>query len=486
MNINQIEKKIELLEKSSTRLELNEEERRSDFSEFYNYSEDFLNKVNNLPAFVPDYEGKENFDKYPFAEKGTSPKDIIDFMSENVDRAGINPASGGHIGYIPGGGIYSAAMGDYLAAAMNRYSGVFYASPGAVRIENQIIDWVADLIGYQDGYGGNLASGGSMANLIAIAAARKAKNLKSRQIDISVVYITQQVHHCVTKALRVLGMDEIIIRSVPMDENYKMKASSLDELVANDKEQGLNPFLVVGSAGSTDVGAIDPIAEIADVSEKHNLWFHVDGAYGGFFLLSDEVKGKFEGIERADSVILDPHKGLFLPYGVGVVMVKDINHLLEANSYDANYMQDTRDHRQEYSPADLSPELSRHFRGLRMWLPLKLHGIEPFRYCLEEKIWLTRYFFEKVQELGLEVGPEPELSVAAFRFNHPDIDNNEVNKKLLQKIHNDGRVFISSTTLEGQFWMRIAVLSFRTRKWHLDVILELLEEGLAELNLTQS
>ena len=486
MNIDQIEKKIELLEKSSTRLELNEEERRSDFSEFYNYSEDFLNKVNNLPAFVPDYEGKENFDEYPFAEKGTSPKEIIDFMSENVDRAGINPASGGHIGYIPGGGIYSAAMGDYLAAAMNRYSGVFYASPGAVRIENQIIDWVADLIGYEDGYGGNLASGGSMANLIAIAAARKAKNLKSRQIDSSVVYITQQVHHCVTKALRVLGMDEIIIRSVPMDENYKMKASSLDELVTNDKEQGLNPFLVVGSAGSTDVGAIDPIAEIADVSEKHNLWFHVDGAYGGFFLLSDEVKGKFEGIERADSVILDPHKGLFLPYGVGVVMVKDVNHLLEANSYDANYMQDTRDHRQEYSPADLSPELSRHFRGLRMWLPLKLHGIEPFRDCLEEKIWLTRYFYEKVQELGFEVGPEPELSVAAFRFNQSGIDNNEVNKKLLQKIHNDGRVFISSTTLEGQFWMRIAVLSFRTRKWHLDVILELLEEGLAELNLTQS
>lgn len=481
MNLNQIEQKIEDLEKSSLKLEPNEDERKQHFNTFQNYTNEFLNKVNDLPAFVPDYEGKENFDNYPFVEKGVGAEELVQFLSHNVDRAGINPASGGHIGYIPGGGIYSAAMGDYLAAAMNRYSGVFYASPGAVRIENQIIDWVAELIGYGDGYGGNLASGGSMANLIAIAAARNAKAVKSKHIETSVVYITQQVHHCVTKALRILGMDEIIIRMVEMDDEYKMNPESLEKLVVQDKSNGLNPFLVVGSAGSTDVGAIDPIDEIADVSEKHNLWFHVDGAYGGFFLLSDEVKHKFKGIARADSVILDPHKGLFLPYGVGVVMVKNIDYLLEANSYDANYMQDTRDHRQEYSPADLSPELSRHFRGLRMWLPLKLHGIEPFRDGLDEKIWLTRYFYEKVQKLGFDVGPEPELTVAAFRYNKPDADNNKINKKLLERIHNDGRVFISSTTLDGQFWMRIAVLSFRTRKWHLDVILELLEEGLDEM-----
>lgn len=478
MNIDQIETKLEELKQSSIRLEPNEQERVRHFNTFQNYTNDFLNEVNDLPAFVPDYNGKDKFDNYPFSEKGVEAEELVQFLSDNVDRAGINPASGGHIGYIPGGGIYSAAMGDYLAAAMNRYSGVFYASPGAVRIENQIIDWVAGLIGYREGYGGNLASGGSMANLIAIAAARKAKGIKSKDIENSVVYITQQVHHCVTKALRILGMDEIIIRMVEMDNEYRMKPSSLAELVERDTNTGLTPFLVVGSVGSTDVGAIDPIDAIADITEAHNMWFHVDGAYGGFFLLSDEVKHKFKGIDRADSVILDPHKGLFLPYGVGVVMVKDVNHLLEANSYDANYMQDTRDHRQEYSPADLSPELSRHFRGLRIWLPLKLHGIEPFRDCLDEKIWLTRYFYEKVQKLGFEVGPEPELTVAAFRYSKSGEDNNAINKKLLERIHNDGRVFISSTTLDGQFWMRIAVLSFRTRKWHLDVILEILEEGL--------
>jgi len=476
MNIDQIETKLEELKQSSIRLEPNEQEREKHFNTFQNYTNEFLNKVNELPAFVSDYDGKEKFDNYPFSEKGVEAEELVQFLSDNVDRAGINPASGGHIGYIPGGGIYSAAMGDYLAAAMNRYSGVFYASPGAVRIENQVIDWVAGLIGYGEGYGGNLASGGSMANLIAIAAARKAKKIKAKDIEFSVVYITRQVHHCVTKALRILGMDEIVIRMVEMDNEYRMKPNSLAELVDRDSATGLTPFLVVGSVGSTDVGAIDPIEAIADISEKNDLWFHVDGAYGGFFLLSDEVKDKFKGIERADSVILDPHKGLFLPYGVGVVMVKNVNHLLEANSYDANYMQDTREHRQEYSPADLSPELSRHFRGLRIWLPLKLHGIEPFRDCLDEKIWLTRYFYKKVQELGFEVGPEPELTVAAFRYNKSGEDNNAINKKLLERVHKDGRVFISSTTLDGQFWMRIAVLSFRTRKWHLDVILELLAE----------
>jgi glutamate/tyrosine decarboxylase-like PLP-dependent enzyme len=257
-----------------------------------------------------------------------------------------------------------------------------------------------------------------------------------------------------------------------------MLPQMLREQIEKDKENGLTPFLVVASAGSTDVGAIDPIAEIADIAEEFDTWFHVDAAYGGFFLLCEETKAKFEGINRADSIALDPHKGMFLPYGLGMVMVKDIRHLLEANSYEASYMQDTRDFHQEYAPAELSPELSRHFRGLRMWLPMKLHGIAPFRACLSEKIWLTRYFYEKVKGLGFELGPYPELTVMAFRYVPDSGDTNEFNQKLLAIIHNDGRVFISSTTIDGKFFMRIAVLSFRTHKYHLDTLLEQLEKGI--------
>lgn len=478
MNIKDIEDKISLYELEGLKLEPNRTKRTEYFDKVKDYTEDFLDNVHDLKAFVNDYKNDGSFDKSPFQDVPTDTNTIIDFLKENVDRAGINPASGGHIGYIPGGGIYSAAIGDYLAAVMNRYAGVFFASPGAVRIENQLIDWVGELVGYEKGFGGNLASGGSMANLIAISTARIAKGIKAKDIDTSTIYLTKQAHHCVTKALKIVGLDEIQLRYIEMDSKYRMQVEKLEEQIKSDIDNDLNPFMIVASAGSTDVGAIDPLDEIANISEKYNLWYHIDGAYGGFFLLCDETKNKLNGINRADSVILDPHKGMFLPYGVGIVMVKDIKDLLEANSYDANYMQDTKDFQQEYSPADLSPELSRHFRGLRMWLPMKLHGIEPFRACLTEKIWLTRYFYKKVQQLGFEVGPEPELTVAAFRFVPNGMDANDFNKYLLKKIHDDGRVFISSTSLKGDFWMRIAVLSFRTHKYHLDIILEILEDGL--------
>lgn len=480
MNLKLIEQKIDLFENQSKDLEPNTQQRSEYLDKVINYTEDFLDTIHSKKAFINEFENDGSFDRFPIEETSIETDEIIDFLRNNVDRAGINPASGGHIGYIPGGGIYSAALGDYLAAVMNRYAGVFYASPGAIRIENQLIDWVGDLVGYEKGFGGNLASGGSMANLIAISTARIAKKIKAKDIEKSVIYLTQQAHHCITKALKIVGLEEIQLRYIEMDSQYRMKVEVLEELIIADRKEGLNPFMVVASAGSTDVGAIDPLDNIANISEKYNLWFHVDGAYGGFFLLCDETKDKLKGINRADSVILDPHKGMFLPYGVGIVMVKNVHHLLEANTYDANYMQDTKGFQQEYSPADLSPELSRHFRGLRMWLPLKLHGVAPFRACLSEKVWLTRYFYEKVQELGFEVGPEPELTVAAFRFVPKGKNADEFNKLLLKKIHDDGRVFISSTMLGGEFWMRIAVLSFRTHKYHLDIILELMEEGISE------
>lgn len=480
MNLVEIESNIEKFEKEGLKLEPKSEVRSEYLGKVIDYTEDFLDDVHNRKGFVNDFINDGAFDRFPFTETPIDSSTIIEFLKNNVDRTGINPASGGHIGYIPGGGIYTAALGDYMAAVMNRYSGVFYATPGAVRVENQIIDWIGDLLGYSKGFGGNLASGGSMANLIAISTARIAMKIKSKNIENCTIYLTTQTHHCVTKSLKIVGLEEVQLRYIQLDDKYRMSTQSLEKQIEKDKIDGLTPFLVVASAGSTDVGAIDPIDEIADIAQKHNIWYHVDAAYGGFFLLCDETKSKFKGINRADSVVLDPHKGMFLPYGVGIVMVKDIRHLLEANSYEANYMQDTKDFHQEYSPAELSPELSRHFRGLRMWVPMKIHGIAPFRACLSEKIWLTRYFYDKVQELGFEVGPYPNLTVAAFRFVPKDSDANEFNKKLLSNIHNDGRVFISSTTLEGKFYMRIAVLSFRTHKFHLDILLQQLKEGIGK------
>ena len=324
MNLEEIEKLISEYEVKGKELEPNRETRNMMMESVSEYSEQFLDAVHNKKAFINDFANDGSFDNFPFEETPTSTNKVINFLKDNVDNAGINPASGGHIGYIPGGGIYSAALGDYLAAVMNRYAGVFYASPGAVRIENQIIDWVGELVGYKKRFGGNLASGGSMANLIAISTARIAKKIKSKDIENCTIYLTKQAHHCVTKALKIIGLHEIQLRYIPMDRKYRMIPEKVEEQLAKDKANGITPFMLVASAGTTDVGAIDPLNELADLAEKYGLWYHIDGAYGGFFLLCDETKDKLKGINRADSVILDPHKGMFLPYGVGIVLVKNV------------------------------------------------------------------------------------------------------------------------------------------------------------------
>jgi aromatic-L-amino-acid/L-tryptophan decarboxylase len=462
-----------------TSLETTPDKRHSLQKSVIEYAEDFLNSLESKKAYEYDSYVKEDGDSFfEIDEKNYPIEDILPFIAERVDTPGLNPASGGHLGYIPGGGIYESALGDYLAAVANRYAGVFYASPGAVRMENALIDWVGKLIGYTGRFGGNLTSGGSIANLIAISTARDAKELKGKDLESTVIYTTQQTHHSLQKAIKLCGLAECVLRIIELDEHYRIIVEQLKAQILKDEQQGLQPFLVIANAGSTDVGAVDPLNEIAAIAEEHNLWFHVDAAYGGFFLLTEQGKDVMSGIEKADSVIMDPHKGLFLPYGSGIVLIKNIEHLAAANSYEANYMQDTKMHQDEMSPAELSPELSKHFRGMRMWLPLKLHGIAPFKACLEEKMELAQYFYTKIKAMGFEVGPSPVLSTVIFRYLPKDKDANEFNAAIVKAIHQDGRVFISSTTLKGEFYMRVAILSFRTHKKEIDLLLEIVQAQL--------
>lgn len=441
------------------------------------YSESFLDNIDRLKTYnVTEDKGRGIFDS-PIAEDGIDVDEAISLIKENVDTPGLNPASGGHLAYIPGGGIYYAALGDYLADVFNRYAGVFYASPGAVRLENMLIRWMCDLVGYGAESHGNLTTSGSLANMIAIVVARDGKNIKSADIPRSVIYLSKQTHHSVAKAINVAGLAECPVRYVALDEKYKMRAGDLAAQVEKDRADGLNPFLVVASAGTTDVGAIDPLIEIGEIASKHDLWYHIDAAYGGFFILTDEGRDKLRGLNMADSLIIDPHKGLFLPYGLGVCLVKNVEHLKRAYAFQASYMQDAFAAPDELSPAELSPELTKHFRGLRLWLPLKLHGLAPFRACLEEKLLLAKYFHAEVQKLGFESKIEPELSVVTYRYLPTSGDANEFNKKLLEAVVADGRVFISSTMLNGEFTLRFACLAFRTHLNTVDTLLEVLKDN---------
>lgn len=408
--------------------------------------------------------------------------EALALIDDVVMSHGINPASGGHFGYISGGGLFPAALGDLIADITNRYSGVSFASPGAAAMERELIRWMADLAGLPSGAGGDLTSGGSIANLSAIVTAREAAGLRAREFDRAVVYLSDQTHHCVDKALRIAGLGDCVVRRVPVDDRWRMRPAALDEMVNRDRQAGLRPWLVVASAGTTDAGAVDPLNDIGEIARAKELWNHVDAAYGGFFLLTDTGRACLTGIEHADTVVMDPHKSLFLPFGSGALLAREEGLLAAAHSHTANYMQDARAAGGVVSPADLGPELTRPFRGLRLWLPLRLFGLAAFRACLEEKLLLARYFHEQLSSVpGFEMGPAPELSVVTYRYVPPSGDADRFNRRLLQEVHDDGRVFISSTRLGGRFVLRYAALHFRGHLDETDYLIDLLGRKAATL-----
>ena len=474
--------RIKELESIALRLEPADPERDRMNAQVVNYADEFIKHIYDLPAYVVSEDKGIGLYDAPISEEPTDLPNLLDLLKFNVDRPGLNPASGGHLGYIPGGGLYPSALADFLAAVTNRYAGTFFGSPGAVRMENMLIQWIASVVGYPPTAVGNLSSGGSIANLIGIVTAREAHRLKARDVHRAVIYLTSHIHHSVDKAIRIAGLSECVIRRVAMDERFRMSTAALERAVGEDKKSGLIPWLVIASAGTTDVGAVDPMTAIADIARKHELWFHVDAAYGGFFVLCEEGRKILRGMDASDSLVIDPHKGLFLPYGTGAVLVKNQKPMFDAHYYLANYMQDTLTSRDELSPADLSPELTKHFRGLRLWLPLKLFGVAPFRAGAEEKILLARYFHQELQHIpGFEVGPVPELSIVTYRYLPKHGDPNEFNKKLVEEIHRDGRVFLSSTMIDGRFTLRLAVLASRTHLATIDLALKILAEKAKQL-----
>ncbi len=469
--------KIRELEKLARLLEPNEYQRGKWNAEVLDYANAFLNNLNASKAYIKATENSKEIYNFGIEEQGIELAPLLESTTKNIDGVGINPASSGHMGYIPGGGLYPSALGDFIAAVSNRYAGVFYAAPGAVRVENMLIRWMCRLMGYQDTAFGNLTSGGSVANLIALVTAREVHGIKARDFERCVIYLTQQSHHSIIKAIQISGLSEAQLRYITLDENLKLSSTHLEEAIIEDIKNGLIPFYINASFGTTNTGAIDPLKSIATIAEKYKLWFHVDAAYGGFFKLVGKLDSKFEGIKEADSITLDPHKTLFLPYGTGTVLIKNKAHLLKTYHCLADYMQDIVGREDEISPADVSVEQTKHFRGMRMWLPLKLFGVKPFRAALEEKLYLTKYFYNEIQKItGIEVGPEPELSVAIFRYVPKNEDANAFNKKLIEAIQNDGRIFLSSTNIHTVFWIRIAVVQFKTHLKEIALLLTIIKE----------
>jgi aromatic-L-amino-acid decarboxylase len=389
----------------------------------------------------------------------------------------FNTASPGYMAYIPGGGLLHAAVANLIADSVNRYVGVWIAAPGLAQLEANVVQWLCEIVGYQGPTrpGGVLTSGGSMSNLIALVTARQTK--LGDRFDDGVVYVSDQAHHSVLKAARFAGFRDDQVRVVATDARFRLSATGLREAIARDLHDGNRPFLVVASAGTTNTGAIDDLNAVADVAAESALWLHVDGAYGGFFAMTARGKRALRGLERADSVTLDPHKSLFLPYGTGALVVRDAERLRAAHAMHATYLPPMQAEVDFADFCDLGPELSRDFRGLRVWLPLKLHGAGVFRAALDEKLDLAQAACEAIRQLpGVEIVAEPELSLFAFCVSREGADAralDKLNRAIMKNINSRQRVLVTGTMARGRFVLRVCILSFRT---HADRVAMLIED----------
>lgn len=412
----------------------------------------------------------------PLPTHGTSFEAILQLLFDRALPVSYNTAGPGYLAYIPGGGLLHTAVADLISDAVNRYVGVWLAAPGLVQLEANVVRWFCEMVGYPGTASGFLTSGGSLANFSAVVTARR--ELLPENFMQGTLYASDQAHYSIAKAAMLAGFPADSVRSVPSDPQFRIRIDLLEETITQDRQAGRTPFLVVGNAGSTNTGAVDDLQALADLSKREGLWFHVDAAYGGFFMLTERGRRVLRGIERADSMVLDPHKTLFLPYGTGSLLVRDPAPLRRAHGLSADYLPAMQEADDLVDFCQLSPELSRPARGLRVWLPIKLHGIEPFRRALDEKLDLAEWAAGELRTIsGLEIVAEPQLSTVAFRLHRTGLSVaqlNALNRSLIDRVNARGRVYLTGTVLGERFTLRICVVSFRT---HLDRM----EQGLADI-----
>lgn len=407
----------------------------------------------------------------PPRETGRDLDSILDEL-DMAGRPGIYHPSGGHMSYIPNSGMYTAALGEFLAAGLNRYTGVSSAAPGFTAIEHGVVSWLTSLFEMGPVASGLLLSGGSMANFTGIVTARTAR--LGDNFNDGVLYVTAHTHHSAAKAARLAGFRSDQIVRVEVDDELRMDVDALQARIELDRAQGLRPFLIIASAGSTDTGTVDPLAQVADLAAEEELWLHVDAAYGGFFQLTERGKEILSGIGRADSVALDPHKGLSIPFGVGALVVRDESTLVDAHQGRGAYLRDEDSYMGVRDIASLGPELSRPFRGLQVWLPLQLHGVAPFREALDQSLDLAQYAYERVRTIdGIDAPWKPDLSIVAFRF-----EDDDLGREAWQAVLADRAVHLSPTIIGGRFVLRFAILNRRSTTEHVDHAINIIEKTL--------
>ena len=419
----------------------------------------------------------------PAPEQGTALNSLLDHLFHDCIPRSFTTIGPGYFAYIPGGGLYTAALADFIADTTNRFTGIWQAAPVLVQLEANALDWLRDWMGFPESTRGLFTTGGSMATFNGILCARERQ--LGADIRRGVLYTSDQAHHSVLKAAKMAGIMPDRVRAIAADDCYRLDLDALAGAIRDDRGQGLTPFAVVSNAGTTNTGAVDPLDAVADVCAREGLWHHVDGAYGAFFQLADDLRPVLEGLSRADSLTLDPHKGMFLPYGTGALLVRDGASLRAAHEATAAYLPAMPHPDDFYDPSQHGPELSRAFPGLRVWLSVKLFGAAAFREAIAEKRRLALDAWRRIAALPhIVIDAPPELSLFAFHVTWPGAtraEEDDRTRALLESTTKRGRVMLTGCTARDRFLGRVCVLSFRTHQQHIDQLVEDLAASIAEV-----
>jgi aromatic-L-amino-acid decarboxylase len=442
---------------------------------------DVLETMDSRPV-APPVSGQEtdNYFRKPIPEKGVGAEALNDLeLVTRNSRAG----NARFFGYVLGSAEPVAALGDLLASVLNQNVTAWRSAPAAVTIERTVVGWLCEALGCRE-FLGSLTGGGSSANLMGLAMAREAK-VPANDNGFSAnatIYASEEVHMSIPKAIALLGIGRENLRLVRTDETFHMMPDELERLMTRDKESGKTPIAVVASAGTVNTGAVDPLVQIGGIARKHSAWFHIDGAYGVLAALA--VRNRFQGLELADSISLDPHKWLYQPLDCGCLLYKDVVAARKAFAFTGEYTRVlSNDPIESFAFFEESIELSRRFRALKLWLSLRYHGFEAFRQSIKSDLSLARDLAEKiVNQPELELIAPVELSAVCFRYlgagGHSEGDLNRLNPAILKRVNQRGRVYLSNATLRAKFCLRACIVNHRTKASDLDMVIsEVLEAG---------
>jgi aromatic-L-amino-acid/L-tryptophan decarboxylase len=435
------------------------------------------------PGSVPVVRGAspEEMRRRLHAPPPETGQDFSRLLQEIVDHVLPAMVRGDHPGYmafIPGQGTWPGALGDFIASALNLYGGSWKEGAGPAQLELTVLDWFKQWIGYPASASGTLVSGGSAANMMALACARES--LAGAMADDLIIYMADQAHASMARAARILGFRPDQVRILPVDERFRMRPETLVSAIEADRRAGRRPLFVAAAAGSTNTGAIDPLPELATICKQQGVWFHVDAAYGGFAVLTERGRSLLRGIELADSVTLDPHKWLYQPYECGCILIRDGPRLRRAFEIASDYLDEVTSINREVNFVDMGMQLTRMTRALKVWLSIRYFGVDAFRRAIDHSLDLAQRAQRRIEESpAFELLSPASLSVVCFRRRFDDAEDETViearNRALLKGLEATGKAWLSSTRLRGRFTIRICVTNHNTRADQVDWTLDWLE-----------